>query len=104
MQRDTGCTCIIVNDRLVTKENLCFNTEYELIIGNIPGAKYFCAQDKLTETSCIITGDNQITSNISNDNSIHARLVDSRNRIPHLEMGFHEALYEENKPIKSYLN
>ena len=48
----------------------------------------------------MIAGDNQETSKISNENSIHTTPVDSRNGIYHLEMNIEEDLLEEIKPVK----
>ena len=48
---------------------LCFNTEYELIIGNIPGAKCFCAHEKHTQETCMIIDDIKSTRNLSNSDS-----------------------------------
>ena len=78
---------------------LCFDTESYLIIGNIPGAKCFCAKDKLDVKTCMITGNIQETSKITNENSIHTTPVESRNGIHHLEINTEYDLHEVNIPF-----
>ena len=48
---------------------LCFNTECELITGNIPVTKCFCTHEKLTQETCIIIDDIQSTRNLFNSDS-----------------------------------
>ena len=66
---------------MVKTKSLSLVTEYELIIGNIAGAKWFCVQDKLDEKKCMICGGNQKTKKISYDNSMHTKPGDSRNKL-----------------------
>ena len=42
---------------------LCFDTEYDLIIGNIPRAKFFCTQDRLDDKTYMISGEKPETKN-----------------------------------------
>ena len=83
---------------------LCFDIEYNLVIGNIPRWKQFCAKDKLDEKTSMIAGDNQETNKISKESSIDTKPIDSINGIHHLEMNVKKIYMKRISQLRSNLN